>query len=122
MRFEEIVKHISEEFTQARNDWDMEPLMHFLHTNVSLQSPNVSEVYPENKSNTILGRDNVINYWNQLVEMKGTFKVTQLSIVKIDNKVTTMNQIEGSKTTIKECYRLDEYGKINEMVYEYSQP
>ncbi|GBL34988.1 hypothetical protein EMGBS15_05830 [Filimonas sp.] len=43
MRFEEIVKHISEEFTQARKDWDMEPLMHFLHTNVSLQSPNVSE-------------------------------------------------------------------------------
>ena len=67
-----------------------------------------------------MGRDNVINYWNQLIEMKGTFKVTQLSIIKIDNKVTTMNQIEGSQTTIKECYTLDEYGKINELVYEYS--
>ncbi len=121
MRFEEIVKQISEEFTKAWNDGDVDRLMNYLTNNVRLTSPMVSRVYPEHEGNTIEGRDNVKNYWHQLALLHGQFKVTMTSITKSDNKVTTMNHVEGSNLIIKETYTMNEYGKINEVIYEYSE-
>ncbi len=121
MKFEDIVKLISEKFTQAWNDWDLDRLFNFLTADVRLQSPKVSQVYPENTTNTIDGRENVITYWNLLAQQQGKFKVVQYDIFKTDNKVTTLNRIEDSNILIKETYIMDEYGKIKELTYEYSQ-
>ncbi len=121
MKFEDIVKLISEKFTQAWNDWDLDRLFNFLTADVRLQSPKVSQVYPENTTNTIEGRENVITYWNLLAQQQGKFKVVQYDIFKTDNKVTTLNRIEDSNILIKETYIMDEYGKIKELTYEYSQ-
>ncbi len=120
MKFEDVLKHISEEFTQAWNDGDLGKIVHFLTNDISVQSPNISRLYPENTNNIIVGKENVINYWKLLSETYGYFEVAQTSIQKRDNHVVTMNTIVGTGITIKETFKVNEYGKIKELIYEYS--
>lgn len=119
MNFERIIKRISEEFTRTWNHWDMDNRVACLTEDVRIESPNISNVYPENTDNIIIGKNNVRAYWELLAEKKGTFKVKQLSVVKDDLKVTTRNKVIGSEIEIIETFTMNEYGKINDLKYEY---
>ena len=119
--FESIIKRISKEYTQAWNDWDIPKLESYLHTDVVISSPKISCVYPDKIDNQIQGRDLIIQYWERLFQIQKKFKVNQLSLEIIDKTVTTTNQIEGSNTIIQERFVLDQYGRIEELYYEYKE-
>lgn len=119
--FESIIKRISKEYTQAWNDWDIPKLESYLHTDVVINSPKISYVYPDKIDNRIQGRNSIIEYWERLFQIQKKFKVNQLSLEIIDKTVTTTNQIEGSNTIIQERFVLDQYGRIVELYYEYKE-
>lgn len=122
MKFEEIIRSISEQFTRSWNNWDIDRRTNCLTNDVVLTSPNVSKVYPENLSNTICGKENIRVYWNQLAAQEGLFKVEQQSVSKEGMNVITLNKIIGSEIYIKETFTMNEYGKIKELMYEYIYP
>jgi len=119
MKFEDIIRSISEEFIQAWNKWDIERMMKCLTADVRLQSPNVSLIYPENDTNILVGKELVQSYWSQLSQRKEAFEVVQISLVKVDLRVTTMNRVVGTDIVIRKSFTMNEYGKINDLVYEY---
>jgi len=119
MNFENIIRRISEEFTRTWNHWDMDHRVACLTEDVRIESPNISKVYPEITDNILIGKEQVRKYWELLAAKNGTFKVNQLSVVKDDMKVTTRNKVLGSDIEIIETFTMNEYGKINNLKYEY---
>ena len=118
MKFDDIVILISEEFTLAWNNWDVEKLIKLLAEDVTIYSPQISSIYPENKSNKLHGKIAIEAYWT-LLKKKDAYKVNQISIKKVDREIKTVNLVIGSNLIIKETFRLNEYGKIDYLKYEY---
>ena len=122
IHFDDIIKQISSEFTDAWNNWDMDKIMCCLHSNIIIESPNISKIYPDNTSNILIGKEDVRLYWEALRLQYGHLKVTQFKIEKKDCEVTTLNLVESSGVIIKETFTMNEYGKINHLIYKYIQP
>lgn len=119
MKFEEIIKSISDDFTDAWNQWDIDRMKDILSESVIIRSPKIMHVYPENASCEIQGKGNVIEYWNRLKEMTHNYQVVQLSIKKDGREVKTVNKMIGEDITIYETFIVNEYGKIEYLKYEY---
>ena len=119
MKFEEIVRRISDDFTHYWNVWDIEAILSFISEHVILRSPNVSKVFPSINNNTIVGKENVRHYWEQLAQRNLNYKVIQTSVTKTDRTITTYNLAIKTNIVIREIFILDEYGKIIELNYEY---
>jgi hypothetical protein len=122
MQFDDIIKQISTEFTDAWNKWDMDRIMCCLHSSIIIESPNISKIYPSNTNNMLIGKDEVRAYWEALKLHYGHLKVTQFKIEKKDCEVTTLNLVESTGVIIKETFTMNEYGKINHLIYKYIQP
>jgi hypothetical protein len=120
MRFEEIIKKISLEFAYAWNLGDLEKMTSFLTNDICLQSPNLSRFYPGSGGNTIVGKQNVVDYFKTLIETRGRFQVDQISIIKENDQVITKNKVVGKNIFIKEIFTINEYGKIKKLIYEYN--
>lgn len=118
MKFEDIVILISEEFTLAWNNWDVEKLIKLLAEDVTIFSPQISNIYPENTMNTLKGKKAIEAYWT-LLKKKNAFLVKQISIKKVDREIKTVNIMIEGNLIIKETFRLNEYGKIDYLKYEY---
>lgn len=118
MKFEDIVILISEEFTLAWNNWDVEKLIKLLAEDVTIFSPQISNIYPENTLNTLKGKIAIEAYWT-LLKKKNAFLVKQISIKKVDREIKTVNIMIEGNLIIKETFRLNEYGKIDYLKYEY---
>lgn len=119
MRFEDIIKLISTEFTEAWNNWDIEKAMTYLANNVVIRSPKISIVYPDNIECEIKGKAAVKEYWDRLKEMSENYRVYQTSIVKEGREVVTVNKVIGHDIIIRETFIVNEYGKIEYLKYEY---
>lgn len=122
MNFNQVVRHISEEFTDAWNTMDWLKISSCVANDVRLYSPYVSVMYPEKINNWIEGKDDLLNYWKKLVAAYGHFKVKQTDIVKVDGSIKTQNHLFDRNLTIQEVFTLNEYGKIVELRYEYLGP
>ena len=119
MKFEELAKRISEEFTHAWNNWDIEKVEKCLTKTICVHSPHISQIYPENIENFICGREKVIAYWKLLMEKNGRITVTQTDIKKVDNTIISLNKVNGKNIIVREVMTIDEYGKIKDLAYEY---
>ncbi|MBK7692211.1 MAG: nuclear transport factor 2 family protein [Bacteroidetes bacterium] len=119
MKFEALVKLISEDFTVAWNQWDIEKLLTFVANSVVVRSPKVGMIYPENAACEIVGKEALHEYWTKLKIKNGKFDVTQLSITCDGRKLETVNKLNGQDILIYETILLDEYGKIIFLNYEY---
>lgn len=119
MQFEKIIKTILADFTVAWNQWDFDALENFLATEVKIYSPKIFEIYPENTSCILEGKENIINYWKLYQHKIGSIKVNQLSFEKKGRVVKTINQVIGQPIIIQEKLILNEYGKIVKLKYEY---
>lgn len=119
LKFEDIIKQISDDFTEAWNQWDIEKLMTFLTDDVIVYSPKVSVVYPLNEENIIVGKENVKQYWSTLVTITGKFNVIPISIEKKDREVKTTDIIVETGQTIISRFTVNEYGKIDRLNFEY---
>ena len=117
MTFESLIKAIADDFTNAWNRWDIEAMMKHLCPNVLITSPNISLVYPSNSENKIVGKENVLAYWEKLKMIQGPIIVIQESFEKIDTVIQTKNRIIGKNILINESFKLNEYGKIQELHY-----
>ncbi len=119
MKFEELVRIISADFTAAWNHWDIEKLLTFVSNGVVVQSPKIALVYPEKVKCEIVGKDALREYWTLLKNITGAMNVVQLSIACDGRKLETVNKVTGKDTLIYETILLDEYGKIIFLKYEY---
>lgn len=119
MKFEEIIKAISEDFTKAWNEWDIEKLMSFLSNNVVIYSPKILLVYPDNTACKLQGKENLRDYWTKLKVMTDNTRVDQISITKVDREIKTVNKVVGKEIIINETIILNEYGKIEYLKYQY---
>ncbi len=119
MKFEDIIRIISEDFTKAWNDWDIDKLMTHLATHVEIHSPKIKVVYPENTDCTLIGKEAVLEYWTRLKKISGDYRVEQISLKKEDREVKTVNKVIGKGITIYETFIVNEYGKIEYLKYEY---
>lgn len=120
MTFESLIRRISDDFTNAWNQWDIDAMMKHLCSNVIITSPNISLVYPNNSDNKIVGKENVLAYWEKLKLIEGRIIVVQESFEKIDTVIRTVNRVVGKNILIYESFKLNEYGKIQELHYSYS--
>jgi hypothetical protein len=120
MSFETLVKNITNSFTDAWNNWDVEAMSAHLTEYAQIESPFVSKIHPEIRDNIIVGRDKILTYWTLLYQKLGHLKTTQLSFIKEDIYVTTINRINNSSILIHETFVLNEYGRIKALKYAYS--
>lgn len=119
LSFEKIIEQISNDYTNAWNNEDLEKLGSFLHKNVVVRSPQISKLFPENTDSELQGKDKVKEYWKRLFEEVGGLKVEQISLNKKGRTVTTVNKVVAHNTTIIEEFILDEYGFILYLKYTY---
>lgn len=119
LSFEKIIEQISNDYTNAWNNEDLEKLGSFLHKNVVVRSPQISKLFPENTDSELQGKDKVKEYWKRLFEEVGGLKVEQISLNKKGRTVTTVNKVVAHNTTIIEEFILDEYGFILDLKYTY---
>lgn len=120
MTFESLIRAIADDFTNAWNRWDIDAMMKHLCPNVLITSPNISLVDPSNSENKIVGKENVLAYWEKLKMIQGPIIVVQESFEKIDTVIQTKNRIIGKNILITESFKLNEYGKIQELHYSYT--
>lgn len=119
MKFEDIIKIISDDFTRAWNEWNIDQLMTHLAPHVEIHSPRIKTVYPDNAACKIIGKKEVLEYWTRLKAIAGDYRVEQLSLKKEDREVKTVNKVIGKNITIYETFIVNEYGKIEYLKYEY---
>ncbi|MCC7030398.1 MAG: hypothetical protein IT257_08835 [Chitinophagaceae bacterium] len=119
MKFEEIIKSISDDFTRAWNEWDIDRLMTHLANNVEIYSPKIKAIYPDNTECKLTGKQAIKDYWTNLKNSTRQHKVVQTSLQKIDREITTINKVIGENITIHETFVVNEYGKIEYLRYEY---
>lgn len=119
LSFEKIIEQISNDYTNAWNNEDLEKLGSFLHKNVVVKSPQISKLFPENTDSELQGKDKVKEYWKRLFKEVGGLKVEQISLNKKGRTVTTVNKVVAHNTTIIEEFILDEYGFILDLKYTY---
>ncbi|MBK7040169.1 MAG: hypothetical protein IPH46_06765 [Bacteroidetes bacterium] len=119
MKFDEIIKSISDDFTKAWNDWDVDKMKNYLTDYVIIYSPKIQLVYPDNVGCKLEGKDQVIEYWKLLKSKIENYKVVQLSVCKDNREVKTVNRVVGSDIIVYETFVVNEYGKIEYLKYEY---
>ncbi|MBL7765347.1 MAG: nuclear transport factor 2 family protein [Chitinophagaceae bacterium] len=119
MNFLNLIKDISDEFNAAWNRWDIEKMMEMMTNDVTIFSPKISMVYPDNESNSISGKENIRNYWMALHGIMGHFTVEMVSFKKEGRLIQTKNRVIGYNIIIEESFTLNEYGKIMELRYHY---
>jgi hypothetical protein len=119
MKFEEIIKAISDDFTRAWNEWDIDSLMTHLANNVEIYSPKINSIYPDNTESRLIGKTAVKDYWTILKNTTPQHKVEQTSLQKVDREIRTVNKVIGEDIIIFETFIVNEYGKIEYLKYEY---
>lgn len=119
MRFSKIIEDISNAFNDTWNNWEIQEMGNFLTEDIEVHSPKVLLVDPNNKLALIRGKSKVLDYWKKLAEITGKFKVAKLHSLKLERDVINYNEILDTDIVIKETLKLNEYGKIFYLKYEY---
>lgn len=119
MLIEHIIKEITLEFIDHWNKLDIAKVVTYLKEDVILYSPNINLIYPDNKENKIIGKNNVYNYWTLLKNNFSHMIFTLETFKKIDDYVYIISEIEGKNEKLYTTFRYNEYGKIIEIKFEY---
>ena len=114
-----LIKEITSEFIYHWNRGEMDKLPVYMHPDIKISSPYICVVYPENKENSIQGRDQVLAYWNILRERVGIFEFELLEIERIGHKVNTISSIKGNPLKMYTSFEYNEYGKICDVIFIY---
>ena len=85
MQFNAIILQVSKDFIHAFNQRDFDNLSHFLTLHFYIQSDNIQKIYPNKVDNKIVGIEEAIEYWKELVVLNPTFKFDE-SFQVISNK------------------------------------
>lgn len=119
MKFEEILRQMTEEFIDHWNRWDFDLMRSFLHEDVVVHSPLVNLVFPDAEAQVVKGREQVLDYWRRLQPEAGRMQFNLESLEKVDRKVYAVSGIEGDSRKLFSEFHYNEYGKVIELVFDY---
>ncbi|HMT34458.1 MAG TPA: hypothetical protein PKC41_01290, partial [Chitinophagaceae bacterium] len=109
-------------FIHAFNQRDFDNLSHFLTLHFYIQSDNIQKIYPNKVDNKIVGIEEAIEYWKELVVLNPTFKFDE-SFQVISNKGKNI-QYSGLLTNGKPYqakFIINEYAKFECLILEYPE-
>ncbi|MBK6330812.1 MAG: hypothetical protein IPL09_13095 [Bacteroidetes bacterium] len=122
MQFNAIILQVSKDFIHAFNQRDFDNLSHFLTLHFYIQSDNIQKIYPNKVDNKIVGIEEAIEYWKELVVLNPTFKFDE-SFQVISNKGKNI-QYSGLLTNGKPYqakFIINEYAKFECLILEYPE-
>lgn len=119
MPIQDLLKNLTEQFIELWNNSELEQIGHFFKEDVVIYSPNISKIFPDNLEGKIIGKSNVIVYWQMLIQYTGEIKVELESFEKIDRQINTVSKIIGRVEKLYTQYSYNEYGKVIEIKFDY---
>ena len=122
MQFNAIILQVSKDFIHAFNQRGFDNLSHFLTLHFYIQSDNIQKIYPNKVDNKIVGIEEAIEYWKELVVLNPTFKFDE-SFQVISNKGKNI-QYSGLLTNGKPYqakFIINEYAKFECLILEYPE-
>lgn len=113
-----ILKYVSS-LIESWNEKDLNKISNMLLDSVTLESPHVQDLFPEQNLNTLKGKNSVIAYWEKLLSLNPNLKVSVRN-VKRRNKIirfdTDFNSVMPKMETL---IQVNEYGKIIKIKFEH---
>ena len=122
MTFNQLINEITHNFLESWNVGDFVAIESQLAADIVFESPNISKLIPENKSNSVTGRKETVAYLQffaqQFPEFKFDHEMTEF--VKEDRLVVLKGFIAHLNKYLTGHYYLNEYGKFQLIQISYS--
>lgn len=122
MTFNQLVIQITLKFLEAWNVGDFEAIESQLAADIVFESPNISKLITENKSNKVIGRKQTVDYLKlfavQFPDFKFDNKLTE--VIKEDRLIVMKGFIANLNKYLVGRYYLDEYGKFQLIQISYT--
>jgi hypothetical protein len=119
MNIEDIVYKIGRGLIQSWNNGEIEKIIGYMSENVVVTSPHIKLFYPLNNDNKIVGKVKLSEYWKNLVQIGGNFKLTLIEFKKENNKLTIICSLNNRKEKMHTICLYNEYGKVVSLDFDY---
>lgn len=110
---------IAEHCIECWNAGTLEQMQPYLKEDVLVRSPNISVIYPERVSGYIQGRETVISYWYQLIQLNGPMKLSIVDLQREGDTICLSLKINNTEKFLATTLMYNQYGKIIEFTFDY---
>lgn len=121
MNFNQLIQDISFRFLEAWDERDFLKLRTLLASNIVFESPNITELFPDNIDGTIYGIDHAMDYLQKLATMAPDFRFDRDKSVfnKADRTIVMHGVMSQNGKLLIAKYQLNEYGKFSSIHISY---
>jgi len=118
MNFKNLIEQITVEFITHWNNHDLDKMATYLSNDITVSSPNIQKLFPEEKESKLSKKENVMRYWRKLNDEH--FFTMKLMVLNKSEKIIDCQIAVGDTTTrLHANFIMDEYGKFVDMDIEY---
>jgi hypothetical protein len=118
MKFQSLIKQITDGFAASWNGRDMITLSKSLAENIVLRSPRINLLQPENSSGIIQSKQAVLAYLSEI----NTQHFAPLRLIELENedkRVCCSGDLGDGTLQFRADLTVDEYGRITEIEINY---
>lgn len=114
-----LLHNISLQIIECWNKDDFAELYHHLNDSISFDCPYVKNILPDNVTDNIIGRENVIEYWYKAIDFLRNRKFEVVSYKANGKNAILENKIINESIRMVLYIQFNNYGKVIQMKAEY---